>query len=327
MFSFGRSKRIVNLVIDDYVLRMVENNGKDLTSIKLVAEKALPAQMIEQGKIIDELAFFDFMKNIVRQWGLKRRKVRFYAPQALVIMRDIAIPENVQPKEIKQYITMEVGHTIHFPFKNPVFDIYNLPKDHTTPKVTVLAAPEEEIIKYTEIFADVNLQPIAVDIQPLGIYRYFYHQLDNKQNDDVFMVVELNLTSMNISIFNNHQVEFLRYQPFNISTKDLTATEENNTLQWEYTGDPTVLHGQIEDQINEIDRLRNFYQYSLHQGNQTVNRLLLCGDYPNLQHIKTQLENRYSTLSVERITTQSLTDESLTPAFIPVLGLALKGGV
>src|SRR5690625_1459767 len=110
MFSFGRSKRIVNIVLDDYVIRMVENNGKDLTSIKLVAEEALPDQMIHQGKIVDELAFFDFMKKIVRQWGIRRRKMRFYAPQALVIMRDIDIPENVQPKEVKQYITMEVGN-------------------------------------------------------------------------------------------------------------------------------------------------------------------------------------------------------------------------
>ncbi|HLS20586.1 MAG TPA: pilus assembly protein PilM [Bacillota bacterium] len=326
MFSFGNSKRVANIVIDDYVLRMVENNGKDLTSIKIVAEEALPRQVIEQGKIVDELAFYDFMKDIVHKWGIKRRKVRFYAPQALVIMRDIELPENVNQKEIKQYITMEVGHTIHFPFKNPVFDVYNVPKTEKVAKVTVLAAPEEEIIKYTEIFADVNLQPIAVDIQPLGIYRYFYNQLDNKHIDDVFMVIELNLTSMNISIFNNHQVEFLRYQPFNISTQDLEVTKENGTLQWSFTGDPTVLHGQIDDQINEIERLRNFYQFSLHQGDKTVNRLLLCGDYPNLEHIKEQLERRYSSLMIEQLNVQSLAQDSLTNAFIPALGLALKGG-
>lgn len=327
MFSFGSSKRVANIVIDDYVLRMVENNGKDLTSIKIVKEEALPPQVIEQGKLINELAFYDFMKDLVQKWGIKRRRVRFYAPQALVIMREIDIPKDVSRKEIKQYITMEIGHSIHFPFKNPVFDLYDIAKNNDTTQVTVLAAPEEEMIKYTEIFADVNLQPVALDVQSLGIYRYFYNQLDNKRTDDAFMLIELNLTSMNISIFNKHRLEFLRYQPFNISIQDLEATKQDRSLQWTYVGDPTILQGQIDDQINEIDRLRNFYQFSIHQGDQSVNRLLLCGDYPNLEHIQAQLESRYRSLSVERLNVQALTNEALTNDFIPALGLALKGGV
>ena len=327
MFSFGKSKRVANIVIDDYVIRMVENNGRDLSSIKIVAEEALPSQVIEQGKIIDELAFYDFMKTFVQTWGIKRRRLRFYAPQALVIMREIELPENIQPKEIKQYINMEIGHTIHFPFKNPVFDVYDVPEAEKIDKVTVLAAPEEELIKYTEIFADVNLHPTAVDIQPLGIYRYFFQQLENINSEQISMIVELHLTSMNISIFNDHKVEFIRYQPFNISLKEIKAIKENDSLDWTFTGDPTTLHTEINDQLNEIERLLNFYQYSLHQGNKSVNHLILCGDYPNLAHIEEQLTSRYPALSIEQLSVHSVDNDSLTAAFIPALGLALKGGV
>src|SRR5690625_3672911 len=181
MFSFKKRKRVANIVIDDYVIRMVENNGKDFASIKNLAEKAVPHGTIKNGKIVDELQFYDFMREVVREWGIRNYQVRFYVPNALIIMREIDLPDDVTKNEIKQFITMEIGNTIHFPFSNPVFDLYYLPHGETQSKVTVLAAPEDEIIKYTEIFADAKLKPIAVDVQALGVYRYFIKQQGHVQ--------------------------------------------------------------------------------------------------------------------------------------------------
>src|SRR5690625_1960083 len=123
MVSFGRSKRVVNMVIEDYVIRMIENNGQTLSSMKQVKEKIIPKNVIKDGKIIDELQFFVFMKSLVREWKIKHRHVRFYVPQSLVILRELEIPEEVEKEDIKQYITMEIGNTIHFPFQLPVFDL------------------------------------------------------------------------------------------------------------------------------------------------------------------------------------------------------------
>src|SRR5690625_543582 len=226
MFSFGKAKRVANIVIDDYVIRLIENNGKDLSSIKIAAEKPLPLETIENGKIINEVTFFEFMKKVVQEWGIKRRNVRFYVPHSLVIMRDIDIQENVKTNELKQYITMEIGNTIHFPFKNPVFDLYNIPQSDETDQVTVLAAPEDEIIKYMEIFDDVSLNPVAVDVQSLGVYRYFLHQQQQLQKDKVYFILELNLTNANISIFHQHKLEFLRFQPLNVPTEEWQPCEE-----------------------------------------------------------------------------------------------------
>src|SRR5690606_5406689 len=135
--------------------------------------KPLPQHIIENGRIVDEPAFYEVMKEAVREWGIRQRNVRFFAPQSLVILREIDIPEDVDPKDMKGYINLEIGNTIHFPFKNPIFDIY--PRKASSNKVTVLAAPENELLKYAEIFSDVSLKPDAVEIQPLGIYRYFLH--------------------------------------------------------------------------------------------------------------------------------------------------------
>lgn len=324
MFSFGKSKRVVNIVLDDHVIRLVENNGDDLSSIKISTEKLLPENIIENGKIVDELAFYKFMKSIVKELGLKNRRVRFHVPQEIVILRELKIPKDVQANEFNSYITMEIGHTIHFPFKDPVFDIYNTSTTEVENKVTVLAAPQEEVMKYTTILADVKLDPIAVDVQPLSVYRYFYHTDSQVNGDDVYLFLELDLTSTNISIFHNNYLEFLRYQSLNVSIHDWQPVEENDVIHWTFTGDEARLLGEIDDQVNEIDRLMNFYRYSIHQGEKSITNIVLLGNYPNLQDVKQRLQYRYD-LPITILTVTSEVDDELRTALIPALGLALKG--
>lgn len=329
MFSFGKSKRVVNIVLDDNVIRIIENDGNDLSSIKITTEKLLPEKMIENGRIVDEILFFEFLKDIVRELGLKGRQVRFNVPHELIILRELDIPKDIQAGDLKSYITMEIGHTIHFPFKSPVFDIYNMSKVETKNKVTVIAAPEEEIMKYTTIFEDVKLVPVAIDAQPLGIYRYFYHTERAISSDNVYLFLELNLTSTNISIFHQNYLEFVRYQSLNIPIQEWQPTEQGEFLQWQFTGDETRLSGEVDDQINEIDRLMNFYRFSIHQGERSITNIILLGDYPDLQDVKQRLQYRYD-LPITILTGTSLAGTSpdsnqLNQSFIPALGLALKG--
>lgn len=322
MFSFGGRNRVVSIAIEDYCIRMVESNGKDLSSIKIIKEKEIPQNMIKRGKVVDELAFFEFLKTLVTEWNIKNRKVHFYAPHDLVIMRNIDIPEDVRRDEIKQYITMEIGHTIHFPFTHPVFDIYNLANTSHVDEVTVIAASEEEIQKYMNIFADAQLTPIAVDIHSLGTYRYVVATAEEAIAKDVSLFIEFNLSAVNISIFHNHTLEFLRYQPLNTEREDWELAEEE-TFQWTYTGDEQDLQSEINDQINDIARLMNFYQFTLQQGEKAVDRLFILGDHPRLDHIKERLDEQYEQ-SIERLQIKNV-EENIPARFIPLLGLALKG--
>lgn len=324
MFSFGKSKRIVNLVIDDYIVRMVENNGEDISSITHTAEKLLPPHTIENGKIVDELAFFEFMKEAVSEWRLKKRQLHFYVPNELVIMREIELTEKVAEKELKQYITMEIGHTIHFPFKNPVFDVYDTAKLESKNKVIVLAAPEEEIIKYVEVFEDVGLTAIAVDVQPLGVYRYFLTRHEQTNVENVYLYLELNLTSVNFSVFRQHKLEFLRFQSLNLSIDHWQPVESDTNVYWTFTGDETHLFGEMEDQLNEIDRLMNFYRFSIHQGKHAISHIILLGDYPYLDDIKRRILERYNVVT-NILATDHIEEEQINRAFIPTLGLALRG--
>lgn len=322
MAIFGKSKRTTNIVIEDYVIRMVENNGKDLLSLKIAAEKPVPENVIENGRVVDEPAFYELMKTFVQEWGIKHRSARFYVPQSLVILREIDIPEDIESNDIKGYINLEIGNTIHFPFKNPIFDIY--PRKDQSNKVTVLAAPEDELLKYAEIFSDVSLKPTAVEIQPLGIYRYFLHKRGADASEKVYMIIEYNLASVNISIFRKHRIEFLRHQPLNVSKNSWKLDEETN--EFVFDGDDIRYQGEIEDQLNEIERMINFYRFSLHQGNKEVNELIVVGDSPHIGKIFNLINERYPLPVTLLDVTEQINGEVLSRAFTPALGLALRGG-
>ncbi|NWO15176.1 hypothetical protein [Virgibacillus sp.] len=78
MFLLSKPKRVVNIMIDDYVIRIAENKVHDLTTIRLLEERELPRDLIQHGQIIHELRFYQFMKDIVHYLKLKHLDVRFY---------------------------------------------------------------------------------------------------------------------------------------------------------------------------------------------------------------------------------------------------------
>lgn len=324
MFSLFKSKRVANIVVNDYAIRIIETNGPHFDQITLIEEERLPYGLIEDGKIIDDLAFYEFFKGLVKIWDIKNINVRFYVPESLIIMREVEIGEEIPDEELKPHITMEIGNTIHFPFKNPVFDIYDAQTSGESGKrkITLLAAPEEEIIKYTEIFADASLHPIAVDVQALGVYRYYYKFAQEEK--DISLLFEISLTSTNVSIFGNDRLHFLRYQQLDISTKDW---EFNEKSQWVYNGEETHLHAQMEDQINELGQIMNFYRYSLHQGEKAINQVIILGDYPDLTPIAESIESRFDIRTTILDPQTDRLHEEIDIAFIPALGLALKEDV
>ncbi|NCU16938.1 type IV pilus biogenesis protein PilM [Pallidibacillus pasinlerensis] len=333
MPSLFSNKKIINLVFDDYALRMVEYNGGGLSKVKNVQEKAIPNGLLEHGRISDELEFYDFMKGTVQDWGIKRRNVRFYVPDSMLIMKKVEFPAELKDDEIKGHFYMELGQTLYLPFDNPIFDVYPLPQTNvnsSTREGLLFSVPEEELMKYVEIFEDAGLKPIVADIRSLGVYRYYLTIYPNANIDEAVLFFEMNLNSINISIFSNNQPEFLRYLDLDISMEDWQADHDaqDNNLRWNYIGDNNNLSGLIDDQMIELERMMNFYRYSLHKGENMVSKICLLGDYPNMELIQNKIA-RVTPVPVE------ILDAYLSPektsqvprVYIPALGLALKGEV
>lgn len=328
MFQLKKGKTMANIVIDDYAIRFVENRGSDLTNLVSLIEEPLPVGLVEHGKIIDEVNLFQFIKQFVSDLKIKNRRLRFYVPNALVIMRKVDYPSELADDEIKEYFQMEIGKSIHLPFEHPLIDVFPHSEDienEERKKATLFAAPEDEILKYTELFIDASLKPVAIDVQALGNYRYFYH-LDLYQKGNVYLFYEVNLTSTTTSIFYNHQLEFLGYQDLDVEVSDWNAEMgEDDHIHWTYKHGESSMEGTLQTEVTELERMLNFYRYSIHHGNRQVSQVILLGDHPQLNYVAKKIEDQYNLPLTILQSTVHNTD--VAPAYVPVLGLALKGGV
>lgn len=324
---FQKRKKIINMVIDDYCIRLLESTGGDLQQFQFLGEFVLSEGVIERGIIQDELAFYHFMKDIVRKLKIRNRYVRFYVPSSLVIMRQVDIPRDLNDDELKDHIMLEIGNTIHLPFPQPIFDLHRIPKEHSEEqgRAILFAVPAFEVKKYTEVFLDVSLKPIAADVRSLGAYRYFQHLSNVERDDRVYLFIEWNITSTTISIFQNHAIEFLRYNDLEIERSNWISQEEEGLLHWGYEGEPMEKSAVVTDQIREFDRIINFYQFSLHQGEKSVDEIVVYGDYPYIDEVIEEIEANYP-FPVRLLQGMDEKGEKVGSQFVSVLGLALKGG-
>lgn len=323
---FSNNKRVINLIISDHSIRFLELKNTNVQNVHRWGEHFLPDGIIREGKIMDRMTLSMILEECLGNWKIQRRLVKFLIPDPLVIIRKIKIPKEIKEDEIKGYLYLELGTSIHLPFEEPVFDIFILSKNIDSTEILLFAAPEKQVMEYANLFSDLRLKPVAAEISPLAIYR-LYHHLDMAKSDESLMVVQFDIDRVNISMFENQAPIFMHYLPleFNTITWDIKRLDAGQH-EFRFIGDPGELANTFEEYFKEISKLMDFYRYSIHQGSKSITKILLNGDHPLMNIILSELEARYE-IPVQSITSKELNGGKtgkIPMAQYLALGLALK---
>ncbi|PAE21717.1 pilus assembly protein PilM [Bacillus sp. 7504-2] len=320
---FSRKKRVVNLVINDHSIRYVELKQINPPIPLRWEERLLPTGIIANGKIVDYETLSNILEECITDWKLKNRQVHFLIPESFVIIRKVSIPAEVKDDEMKGYLYLELGSTIHLPFEEPVFDAVVLSRGEEKQEILLFAAPEENVQEYMELLMEAKLDPVAAEVSPLAIYRLYAH-LQKEQKQEALLVVQFGLSDVNICIFENTIPFFMHHLPLEFNGEDWDK-KLNRFGEYElaFVGEKEQFSFQMEDSYKELNRLMDFYRYSLHQGKKQVSKILLSGDHPLLEQIKAELDNRFD-VPVQMIAFEQ-GETKLPQAFHLALGLALKG--
>jgi type IV pilus assembly protein PilM len=323
---FTPKNRIINLVLNDHSIRLLELKQSNPPSAQRWNERFLPPGIISDGKITDIDSLANILEDCIDEWKIQRRQVRFLVPDQLVIIRKVSIPVEIQEDEIQGYLYLELGSSIHLPFEEPVFDFYSLNSDGKTRDLLLFVAPEQQVMEYANLLSKLKLNPLAADISPLALYR-LYHQLNQPSTTEVIFSVQFDLTSVNLSIFEENVPLVMRQFaiPFNVDLWDIKV-DMNGQLAFKYTGDTEELVIQFEDIFREINKLSDFYRYSLNNEKSDITKFLLNGDHPLLKAIYDEMKERFD-VPVDMISLESDVKgkESVPPSQLLSLGLALKG--
>ncbi|WP_409251520.1 type IV pilus biogenesis protein PilM [Bacillus sp. SCS-153A] len=312
---FGNNKRIANLVITDTAIRYADLKMESPLTLYSYGEKLLPQGIITDGKIIEYETLAMILEECIAEWGIMKRPVRFIVPSTSIIVKRILVPSDIREDELKGYIFMEIGTSIHLPFEDPLFDVVLLGQKGDKQEILLVASPEEVIHSYRDILEEVKLKPVVADISPLALYRYFYLQ-DMVRSTDHEMLLQFDEKLLTISIFHNNQPIFLR--PISLQG-DLELVEPSERQSG-------GLLFYLEDTFKEIEKVFSFYKYSLNKGEVNVNKVILTGDHLYLNEIYQTLSERLD-VSVHRSPKDTVMDTSGRPIpghFDLAIGLALK---
>lgn len=322
-FSFLQPKHnnFINITFRDHVIRMVELKSLNPLTVKRTKERFLPPNIVRDGKIVDENIFRLIFEECVEEWGLKRKHVRFVVPDQFVVTRKLSIPSNVMDDEIIGHLYLELGSTIHLPFEDPVFDVHVLQRSDKTDLV-LFASPEEMVTQVSSIFEENKMKPTVADVSSLCLYRLYYEFGQRNENDHL-LIIHFDISCITLSIFMKHAPVFVRTIAIPADIKIWEVSETNTRMEW--AGDIIQFNVFLEDFIKEVERIMNFFRYSLNQGTDEVKRVLLYGDHPNFPLVLAKLRERI-TVPVDTYEQDVYTQdqEVVDPKFYFPLGLALK---
>jgi type IV pilus assembly protein PilM len=319
--------RPIDIIINDHSIRYIEIKPSNPPQPIRWGERFLPPGLVKEGKIVDEDTLSVILDECIDTWKIRRRKVRFLAPDPFVTIRKVSIPTDVHDDEIKGYLYLEIGASIHLPFEDPVFDFLVLPREEDKKEILLFAANRQYVMQFSELFSSLKLIPESVDLSSLALYR-LYNVLRREKEDEKILLLQFDLDLVVMSIFENEIPFFMRhhYIPYNENDWDIKIAR-SGFQQLAYIGDQEELKEQFDEAIKEINKLIDFYQFSLHQGKNEISKIVLTGDNPFLEEIGQALHMRLDIeveiLDVNRL--ETLKTKPMPRSHYLAFGLALKG--
>ncbi|MEI2664582.1 type IV pilus biogenesis protein PilM [Rossellomorea sp. LJF3] len=313
LLSFlSASQKTSNIVFTDNSIRYLELKHTSPLLVQAYGERTLPENIIKGGKIIDEQTLSFILEECVEEWGLKGRSVRFIVPDPFVVLRKVTIPGDIKQDEIEGYLFLEIGTSIHLPFEDPVFDYALINESEGNREALLVASHQDVVDSYKDLLEKVKMKPIVADISPLALYRLSIERGSiSPQEHTMFLHFDEKLLTVSI---------FLGHQP--IFTRPIVLEEQNQDVLME----DHIAWRNVEDAFSEIEKVMNFYQYSLHKGECFVERAMISGDHPNLRKIESAINDRLNIpvhyQSLKEIKT--VEDGRISDRFVIALGLALK---
>ncbi|SEJ24963.1 type IV pilus assembly protein PilM [Bhargavaea ginsengi] len=298
---FRRKQRITSITIEEDALRYTELRSADPLIIERAEERSLPEGVISEGKVIDPKALEAAVEEAVKDWGLRRKRVRFLAPDQFVIIRKVETPADVPEDELKGYFFIEIGSSLYLPFDDPLFDVVPFDSEKEEKESLIIASKEEIVRQYERALDEAKLKPVECDIAPLALYRLAYQQHDLETHRNV-LIADFRGNDLTVSTFHRHQPLFMR---------SVDMDEDGWTA---------------EAAFREISKLINFYTYNMMDGNETVDCLLISGDCSMTEELSRMFRDqmRLEAGCIRKKRIEDAAGREVPDRFDRVIGLALK---
>ncbi|MFS0561864.1 pilus assembly protein PilM [Terribacillus sp. 179-K 1B1 HS] len=312
---FKKQGKQVYIIIQETVLRYAAGVPAGFRNENSFGSIELPQGTIRQGKLEHADQLTKAVRKLVEENSWKGRKLLFTLPDQAVTLRRHQVPKQLKWEEIKPFLYTELHHTIQLPFEDPVLDFEILEEGEGSNTILLVAYPGKRVDDFQLAFKEAGLQPVAADLASLSLYRLYMQQY-KETTDDHLLLLQWNRSGLMLTAFHRDMPLFIR-QP-QTSFGNLQEHMEQDLF---YQDEADRARAYLEEQMTEIERFMDFYRYSVMNGEAGITKLLVSGDYEQLEDVMDELRQR---LQIETVTFRQEMMDELPLAYADVLGLSMK---
>jgi Tfp pilus assembly PilM family ATPase len=194
--------------------------------------------------------------------------------------------------------------------------------------VLLIIAPRAAIDAYASILRGCRLKPYSIEIKGLSLYRLIRAMYPEIKTAETFMLVDINETTADVSIIADGRLRLTRSA--NVAFQGGAADGASPApmpmggLFAEFEArERSSLERACEELAVELERMINFYRYTLNNRTNEIEAVVLTGDAANLQYIAAILNER---IAPKVVVLRQLPDSSVPTAVYAVpIGLGLRG--
>lgn len=306
----------------------------------------VPNKTIEDGRIIDTQQLSFALNQLLATTRTTSKNVVVAVGGRVMFARELIFPK-MTTTELKEAIKWDVGKYIPYTPGSYYFDFSIVGPGNTEAEIKVLlvASPLENITNILNAIKGVGLKPIAVDVEPLALYRIF-------KDAEKSMVIDIGDQLSQITVFQNGSPAVIRNIPIGgrnftqIIMKELKLEfneaekfKQNTVLLApenvvpQYSNVQRQMEAIVNEFAQDITRTAEYYQQQ--NKNVMINNIFITGGGAKLRNIIQSLTTKlampailYDPLSKLKIpgTFDKVHLQKVAPQLGTAIGLALRGG-
>lgn len=301
----SRKQKSLGIEVTDSHVKVCEivRYANQKASLLQFSSEKLPEGAVEDGKVNDWASLELTIRKALSAKKFTSKNVHFAVPSQMVMVRTLKLPD-LSYQELKKLVRFEINNNISLAFEDPYYDFIKLPQsgnrddslsaaEENKPmcEVMVVAAPMHLLQEYRALFVNLGLVPVSFEIAPFAVLRLAKFAGLAADNVDQ-VIVNVNERQSEITILSNGNLEMTRY--VDVAFKSIMDEQDDKQNAWlsSFSSPEQTFQNGVIDLIAELERVMNFYNYTLHNGQKALNGILLSGDLPEMDKLRDLMAER-----------------------------------
>lgn len=335
----AKGHQTLGIEITDSRVKICEFQQKGKNNIQVLnyTSVEIPGGAVDDGRVADVGMLQQALRQALDSRRFSTSCVNFAIPSQTVMVRNLKLP-NVAPKELKKLVQFEMNHNLNLAIDDAHYDFIKLP--YTAPSkastgaeenglcnVLVVAAPMSILQQYKSLFEQAGLAPYSFEIKSFSILRMI--EWSKVPCKDVQLVVNVNETNSEITIIAEGSFQLTHNVQVSFEAAPPDQAAAGNDWLHPHSSPEQAFQSGVNELVEELERLMNFYNYTLNGAKKPFHSVLLAGDLPDMDKLRTLMEDGMGRsvvlLDWKSLLVEGDASEWSSSTYAVPLGLALRG--